>query len=275
MTEHGWPAIFVLFVWWFSTGAVLYLDGLPRRSHRWSLLAATVVLAAALVGLRATADQTSLTAAYCAFACALLVWGWQELAFLTGTLTGTWRQPAPPGTTGWARAYYAAAAIIHHELGLVAAGAAVFALTWDQPNQVGAWTFAVLWVMRLSAKLNLFLGVRNLGESFLPDHLAYLGSFLRKRSMNLLFPVSVTLATITATLILAAAAGPQASPAQAAGLTMVGVLLALAVLEHWFMVIPLPTEALWRWGLASRRTAPPDLLAALPANRIPETGGTP
>ena len=37
-----------------------------------------------------------------------------------------------------------------------------------QPNQVATWTFALLWVMRLSAKFNLFLGVRNRGEEFGP-----------------------------------------------------------------------------------------------------------
>ena len=38
------------------------------------------------------------------------------------------------------------------------------ALTWGGANQVGTWTFLVLWVMRLSAKLNVFLGVPNLTE---------------------------------------------------------------------------------------------------------------
>jgi hypothetical protein len=32
--------------------------------------------------------------------------------------------------------------------------------------------------------------------------------------------------------------------------------MALAVLEHWFMVLPLPSEALWRWwGLRPPRPA--------------------
>ena len=49
--------------------------------------------------------------------------------------------------------------------------------------------------MHESARLNVFLGARNLNEHFLPPHLAYLGSFLRKRPMNLLFPFSVTIST--------------------------------------------------------------------------------
>jgi len=28
---------------------------------------------------------------------------------------------------------------------------------------------------------------------------------------------------------------------------LLGTLMALAVLEHWFMVLPLPSETLWRW----------------------------
>ena len=41
-------------------------------------------------------------------------------------------------------------------------------------------------------ELNVFLGVRNLNEQFLPKHLRYLGSYLVQKPMNLLFPLSVT-----------------------------------------------------------------------------------
>ena len=48
MADHAFAALYVLFVWWFSTGAVLYVVGLPRRSFRWTLLTASGLLAAAL-----------------------------------------------------------------------------------------------------------------------------------------------------------------------------------------------------------------------------------
>ena len=38
----------------------------------------------------------------------------------------------------------------------------------------------------------------NLTEEFLPEHLQYLKSFLARKPMNLLFPVSVTGGTIVA-----------------------------------------------------------------------------
>jgi len=40
----------------------------------------------------------------------------------------------------------------------------------------------------------------------------------------------------------------QSDPFQSVGLTLVAALLALAVLEHWFLVLPVPDEALWSWA---------------------------
>jgi len=70
--------LFTLFLWWFSTGVILYLDGLPRRTFRWSLLGATVLFAVALYGLAVTRSDTSVTGAYLAFTFGVLVWGFQE-----------------------------------------------------------------------------------------------------------------------------------------------------------------------------------------------------
>ena len=74
-------------------------------------------------------------------------------------------------------------------------------LTWGAPNQIGVWTFVILWLMRLSAKLNVYLGVPNLTEEFLPDDLAYLKSYFANAPMNLLFPISVTPSTLVTLLL--------------------------------------------------------------------------
>jgi putative photosynthetic complex assembly protein 2 len=128
----------------------------------------------------------------------------------------------------------------------------VVATTWDGSNATGLWTFMILWVMRQSAKLNIFLGVRNLNESFLPKHLAYLHSYFRCQPMNPLFPASVLLSTIGACLLWQAALAPGASAFQLASFSLCASMLTLAVVEHWFMVLPLPSQALWNWGLRSR-----------------------
>ena len=254
MSSLIYPVLFAVFVWWFSTGLILLLDNLPRTTFCWSLVLSSALAGAALLGLAHTAGQTSVAGAYCAFTCALLVWGWHELTFLTGWLTGPRKVASPPGLTGWPRFSQAVAAILWHELGILAMGAAIAAITWNAPNQIGTWTFAVLWVMRTSAKLNLFLGVRNLSEEFLPPHLKYLQSFFRRRPMNALFPLSVTAATAVAATMVAAAL--DAPPAAAAGLMLVTTMLALAILEHWLLVLPLPSTALWLWAMRNAAEPP-------------------
>jgi len=253
MTDASLAIVFAVFIWWFSTGLVLLLDNLPRGTFRWSLVLSSVLAVAALAGLAGTVSQTSPAAAYCAFTCALLIWGWHELSFLTGWITGPRKLASPPGVAGWPRLRQALAAILWHEIGLLAAGAVIVAITWGQPNQVGTWTFLVLWVMRASAKINLFLGVRNLSEEFLPPHLAYLQSFFRRRPINLLFPVSVTVATVALTLLVMRAIDPSVAPGEAVGLALVATMLALGILEHWLLVLPIPSTALWRWAIRGRR----------------------
>ena len=38
---------------------------------------------------------------------------------------------------------------------------------------------------------------------------------------------------------------------------VVNFVALLAVLEHWFMVLPLPDEKLWRWMMPARKIATP------------------
>ena len=243
------PVGFAIFIWWFSTGVVLILDGLPKTTFRWSLVLSSLLGLGAFVGLNHTAEQTTIAGAYCAFTCALLLWGWHELSFLTGWITGPRKTACRPGCHGWRHALHAVQAILWHEIGLLISGGLVLALTWHGPNRVGLWTFTVLWVMRASAKLNLFLGVRNLGLEFLPPHLSYLSGFFRRRPMNGLFPLSVTASTVvTVMLVQFAAAAPQGSP-ERIGHLLVATMLGMGVLEHWLLVIPSGPAALWRWAL--------------------------
>ncbi len=256
-------------VWWSATGAILFLDGLPRRSHRWSMVVASAVAAAALVALAQTRDDLSVTAAYAAFGAAIVVWGWNEMAFLMGYATGTRRGSCPPGLRGWRRFRAAAQTIIHHELLIAASALLVTACTWEGGNLTGLWTFMVLWGMRLSAKFNLFLGVRNVGEEFLPQHLRYLGSYFTRRPMNPWLPFSLLGGAVAAAMWIARALSAGAEPGTAAGAALVGSLLVLAVLEHLFMVIPVSTAWLWQWGLSSHARDRHDGAAIVPPSGEP------
>lgn len=250
------PPLVALFIWWFGTGVVMLLDGLPRDTFRWSLATSTLLAGGALLCIARSAGSADVPGAYAAFTCAVLVWGWHELTFLTGWLTGPRKHACSAPLHGPTRFGQAVQAILWHELALVASGALITALTWRQPNQVATWTFWLLWVMRLSAKFNLFLGVRNRGEELLPPHLLYLGSYFRRRSHNALLPLSLLGGVLVATALVDAAVGSPQGGART-GLLLVSSLCVLAVIEHLLLVAPLPASLLWRWALRTPQAPAP------------------
>jgi len=254
---------FAIFIWWFSTGIVILLNRMSRSAIALSLVLSSLLGVASLVGLAHTAQQTSLTGAYCAFTCALLAWGWNELSFLTGWITGPRTTALPTGTVGWRRFVESFRAVQWHEIGILLVGVTIVAITWDAPNQVGTGTYLVLWIMRTSAKLNLFFGVRNLSEEFLPAHLAYLESFFRRRAINAFFFVAVAAASAGLFLLVVGAKDTLTTASQAVGYALVATMLALAILEHLLLVLPLDNTALWRWAIRKRQSPP--LHLALPA----------
>lgn len=245
-------ALYTVLIWWFSTGVILYLNGLPRQTFRWTMLAATVVLVAALAGLHVSSRVTEVWAAYCAFTCAVLIWAWQEIGFLLGFVTGSRKTECPKGARGWRKFGFAAETVSYHEIALVVLGAAVWLVSQGAPNQVGLWTYLVLWAMRQSAKLNVYFGVRNLNESFLPTHLKYLQTYFTRKTMNAFLPVSVVLSSLIVVPIWQAVGAAGIGGFEVVALTITASLLSLAILEHFFLVVPLPFELLWKWGLRSR-----------------------
>ena len=88
MYQHGLPALHGLVIWWVSTCLILFLDSLPRQTFRWSMAIATVVLAGAVYWLVLSSTDTSVAGAYTAFTCGVLIWGWLEISFYMGYVTG-------------------------------------------------------------------------------------------------------------------------------------------------------------------------------------------
>lgn len=252
MYEYVLALLFALWVWWFSTGAILYLVGLPRRTYKASLAGASVLLVAAFYGLAVSAHDASIAGAYLAFACGVLIWGWHEIAFLTGAITGPNVRPAHPDAKGWRRFSDALRTILYHELAILATAGIVLALTWGGANQIGTWTFMILWWMRLSAKLNLFFGVPNIPDEFLSTDLSYLKGYFRRRPTNPFLPLSIGVSTVVTAMLVAAAFAPGTDGFAALSSMLPASLLALAVLEHCFFVLPIPVADIWSWGLRSR-----------------------
>lgn len=241
--------------WWISTGVILWLNHLPRRTYPLSITAATLLMGASLACLPLVAASTGTAAAFAGFALALLVWGWLEMTYLMGVLTGPRKSPCPPGAAPGTRFRLALATSIYHETAVVLLGATLLALTWEAPNQVATQSYICLWLMRWSAKLNLFLGVRNYNSQWLPAQLHYLDSYICTGTVNRLFPLSMLLGTVAAAGFYLAAVGSGTL----FGITshsLVASLITLAVIEHLFLMLPLGDAALWRWalpGAGSRR----------------------
>lgn len=254
MTSYGPPIIATLLMWWGSTGVILYLDGLSRRTFAWSMAGSTTLFLAALWGMSATSGETSARSAYCAFSCGLMAWAWQLVSYYMGFITGPNRAPCPPNLTGFRRFVAAVGTSLHHELAILLCAAVLVALTWGKPNLIGLWTFLVLWWMHSSAKLNLFFGAPNLSDELLPAHLRYLVTYMRRRPMNLFFPLSVTASTIV-TVLMSQRAYAAKAPFEIVGYTILATLMALAVAEHWFLVAPLHVNALWAWGVKDGHAA--------------------
>jgi putative photosynthetic complex assembly protein 2 len=237
------PAVFALFLWWFTTGAIFFLDSRPLHTFKWSMLGGTVMLGLAVWAVHLTAQQTDSTSAYLAFSAGLIAWGWQELSLYTGYVTGPRKIRCADGCSGIKHFGHAIAANLWHELAIIIVAALIWFIVKDQPNWTGFYTYVTLWGMHLSARLNVFLGVRNVSVEFVPPHMEVLKSFLTEKPMNMLFPVSVTIAT-TGVICLDAT-----SDYAITSYSLLAAIMGLALVEHWMLVIPFSVQKLWSWSL--------------------------
>lgn len=249
MAELAPPALFALLVWWLSTAGILYVNGLSPWTHRWSVSLASVLAVLAIWGIVSLSTVQTPVAAYLSFIFALVVWGWHEMTFLLGLITGPVRTPLPPRVNGTRRFWLATGSVIYHELALAMTLAVIAGVTWGQANQVALWTFVVLWVMRLSAKFNLYLGVRNFTHELIPAHMRYLGTYFGSKNGNPLMPASVLGGTGVLVWLASVALAARESPFEATGTMLVATLLALALIEHLFLAFPVKDKVLWQWAL--------------------------
>ncbi|THD85607.1 DUF3623 domain-containing protein [Aliigemmobacter aestuarii] len=268
MTNPWIVAASAIFLWWASTGAILWrvrrADLGGPDDHLWSVLLGLPLLVGGAIAAHATVHDLSVAGVYGGFLSALALWGWIELAFLSGVLTGPTREPCPAGARLPERLWRAIGTILWHELALIAGLLVLTHLSLDTANPFAALTFATLFFARISAKLNLFFGAPRIHTEFLPRPLAHLPSHFRKAPMTALLPVSILgLAAATAHWGAEAAAAQEDAPF--IGYLLLAVLTALALIEHLFMVVPVPDQKLWRWMLPEAApTTPPTAPGPLP-----------
>ena len=276
MNETLAPIGFAVFSWWIGTGLVFIAERAVRGRPVAALALILATGALSLAGVVQSSLGTEPGAAYLAFASSIGLWGALELSFLTGLVTGPRVQPCESGRGGWRHFGHAVMALLYHELALLLCGVAVAAICWHQPNPTAACTYTLLWVMRESAKLNLYLGVRNTAVELLPRHLAHLGTYFGKRKANALLPVSIAAAALADGALLRHAISTVATPQETATGLLLAALLALAIVEHIVLVLPVRPDALWTW--ATRRNGaplPPDDAGSKPVLRHADPDAAP
>lgn len=241
------PVLFTMVLWWSTTGLVMLFYRAQRRRVRQFFAVLTGVLLLAFGGIIVTRSLESAAAVYAAATCGVLIWAWHTASYYLGFVTGP-RDQAPTTATLSLRGRFRIAlrASLHHELLAALTALLLVALVWDQPNAWAMWMYLALWLMHVSAKLNVFFGVRNFRIEALPREMHHLGALLGKRSVNALFPAAVLLETVVVVMLIHQGFMPATPPAQTAGLFIVATMMTLGIAEHWMLVLPLPS-ALWAW----------------------------
>jgi len=250
-------ALIAIFSWWFFTGIILLIvrrkDVAGATAHGASVVWGVPLLALGIFGAVISAASLSVANIYLAFFSVLLIWGWIELAFLSGVITGPMRDSCPKSLRGWARFRRAWQTVSHHEALLLSGLVLMAVIALDAANPLGFWAYFILFAARISAKLNLFFGVPRINLEFIPQPLLHLTSYFKQGPVTLAFGLGLTgLSLVTAALGIALF---TASTVEAQiGHALLFALCALATLEHWLMVIPLPDAKLWRWMLPTLST---------------------
>lgn len=252
---HIVPFIVTVAIWFIATGLIAWADNRERSTFTRSMMIGGVAGIAGLVVILVASLSAEVWSVYLAFIGALMVWGWHELSFLTGAAAGPRRGLADPDLTGVARFRQAASTVMHHEVALALTALLLISLSWNVPNQIGATVFVLMFGMRLTSKINLFVGVPNTTSEMLPEHLAYLKTYFGRNRMTVLLPLSILgLAAMTTWFAQMALAAPVGS-AEMVGASLLTTLALLGVLEHLFLALPFRDGMLWGWAFPQRKPA--------------------
>lgn len=259
--------LFALAIWWLGTGVVLFLQQRLMPGRRAALFGLAVVAALAGVTLVQCSSSLAAAASYISFTAAVILWGTIELSHYLGLVTGVHERSCPANCVGWRRFGLALGTSIWHELSILLTGAVLVWVLLPSENLTGLYTFVVLWVMRWSAKLNLFLGVPNFSTEWFPERLAHLKSYVKPAPISPFFPISVAVATLGAFTL--GTMAMQASSSMTLVYALPMMLLCLAIIEHLFMIIPVADTALWNRLFSNRSSqGVQGVITAAPASNI-------
>jgi putative photosynthetic complex assembly protein 2 len=243
-----WPAtVIAITSWWLLTGVALIAVHQPQHRRRAIFVFVSLVMMATWYVIPSNVGDNSPLASAVGFLLGLLIWAWLEISYLLGFVTGPNNKPCPDGASGWQRFIGGLGTTLYHELAVLMMVALLGWISYDSMNTTAINTLIVLWLMRWSAKLNLFFGVRHFNKEWLPNHLGYLFGYIKIERASWFLPFT-TLLGIVATVGLYQLAYGATSLSQQMSFYLVGALMLLATIEHLFLLFPFQEEVLWRWA---------------------------
>ncbi len=255
MSEILIPIATVVLVWWASTGAVLWLARGLDTQMNVRLIGMTVLCAFGFAGVLIASAQSGAWAVYLGFFSAIIIWGWVEFTLLSGMITGSRTEACPDDVSEFERFKLAFRAIAHHEYALVIMLGLLAILDSSGGSGMAIKTFALLWIMRLGAKLTIFSGAPELSTNMIPERLAYMKTYFRHDRISIAFWLSLTGCIAFFSGGIYALNHVQYDAAVQTQVTMLTTLVALAILEHIFMVLPVADSRLWSWAMTRQNPA--------------------
>ena len=252
--ETPWIAAFTaIFAWWFLTGILLFIvkkvDQVNPKAHKIVAISLSPILLFGCAIYWTSLSKSNLEAIYWSFFGSLSIWAWFELAFLLGLMNGPNKEYYKKSSSKKDRFYQAWSAIAYSELILFTSLLVMTFLSFGAENKVGLWTYGILYCARVCAKLNLFLGVPNINSDFLPIPVKHLSSYFKVGNTSWFFPISITLISFCLFFWVDRICAPGINNTAVVGYTLLASLTALALVEHWFMVVSVKDAELWRWML--------------------------
>lgn len=243
------PVLFVILLWWSSTGAILWLArGSDQQMHP-RLLIMTVLCALGFGGLIISTANHTVWSVYVGFLSALIIWGWVEFTFLAGLITGKLKGNCPKNLDEGSRFVSAFSAINYHEFTLLGALLIISLIDFAGSHSMASITFACMWLMRIGAKFAVFSGVPKLSVEMMPERLAYLQSYFRADRIGWGYWLSLLGCSSFLAAGIYALGHVGYDEVARTQILMLTALVSLALLEHVFMILPLADSRLWGWAM--------------------------
>lgn len=252
MTDSVMPVLFVILLWWSSTGAILWLARGSDKQMRPRLAIMTALCVMGFGGLIVSTSYETTWAVYLGFVSALIIWGWVEFTFLAGLITGSLKGNCPKNLGEGSRFTRAFNAINHHEFTLLGALIIIVLIDMRGGSAMASQTFACMWLMRIGAKLAIFSGVPKLSIEMMPERLAYLQSYFRGDRIGWGYWLSVIGCSSFFVTGLYALNHVGYNATARTQIVMLIALVGLALLEHIFMILPIADSKLWSWAMKQK-----------------------